>query len=182
MEIKDCIADEQLNIYLDGELTQEEHTLVEAHLGRCSRCRTRLDGINLPGAWLRAESLRAVDAADFSQVWERVRAEAFPAEPAIEPRRSWLDEVPAGVSNIFSPALTAVAIALLVVVVYFTAGLTPPQPAPPSIMEAVASNEAQIISLETDSPAIMVLQSPDSGATIIFISDNSTETGEEPTI
>lgn len=180
METRDCIADEQLNIYLDGELPPKEQSVVEAHLDQCSRCHTRLENTRLLGESLRAENLRAVETADFSKVWERVRAEAFPAQPVAEPRRSWIEEMLAGMRNVFSPVMAAAAVILLVVVVYFTAGLKPPQPTPPPAMEAVVSNEAQIISLETDSTAVMVLQSPDSGATIIVISDNSTETSEGP--
>lgn len=186
METRGCIADEQLNIYLDGELAREEHAVVAAHLDGCPHCRTRLNMVRMVGESLRVNAQRAVDAADFSGVWSRVRAEAFPSQPAPEPRRSWLVEVLAGIRNIFSPAMAAVALVLLVVAIYFTAKLQPlpsPPPSPsPSILEVAVSNEAQIISLETDSRSVMVLQSPDSGATIIIISNNTTETDEESTI
>ncbi|MDH4099149.1 MAG: zf-HC2 domain-containing protein [Nitrospirota bacterium] len=184
MELRDCVNDEQLNIYLDGELTGAEKATVEAHINTCDQCAARTREMRGVGEALKTVTMKAVDEADFSQVWSRVRAEAFPPKPVEEPRRSWLDGLLGDLKNAFSPAF-AVAVVIIVAAIVYYSGWLQPVPTPPQpIMEAAIDSKAQIFSIESDSRAVMVLQSTESGATIIIVSDigSETETNQEPSI
>lgn len=190
MGTRDCIDDEQLNIYLDDELADNERAAVEAHIEACSRCAARVEDMRTVGDALRAATMKAVEEADFSKAWDRVRAEAFPPKPEEESRRSWLDGLLADFRTAFSPAFAVAVVIIAAAIVYYSGWLRPTPTTPQSaqvaqtVTEAAADNEAQIFSLETDSRAVMVLQSTESGATIIIVSDivGETETNQEPTI
>ena len=41
------LTEEQLNLYLDNELSTPEHTVVEAHLADCSACRSELASLEI---------------------------------------------------------------------------------------------------------------------------------------
>lgn len=184
--LKDKLGKDKLGPFLDGELTEEESSAVAAHLETCSQCRDALMGMQSVGVLLRDDAIKAAEEANYSGLWDRVRAgslaETVPAAPVtpVKGNDGWLEHFLAGLRPMLTP-IEGLAVALLVVgVVYFAATLRPPM-ARPSVMEAATGNEAEIDSIETDSGAVMVVQSPESGATIIILVDTDNTPDEDPT-
>jgi anti-sigma factor RsiW len=73
-------VEERLSAYLDGELTQQEQSIVERHLARCQDCRWNLDTLRQTVQWV--QELPSVPVP-------RVFTIPVPAEPARAPRRRW---------------------------------------------------------------------------------------------
>lgn len=184
--LKDKLGKDKLGPFLDGELTEEESSAVAAHLETCGQCRDALMAIRSVGTLLREDAIKAAEEADYSGLWDRVRAgslaETVPAAPVtpVKGNDGWLERFLARLRPMLTP-MEGLAVALLVVgVVYFAATLRPPM-ARPSVMEAATGNEAEIDSIETDSGAVMVVQSQESGVTIIILVDTENTPDEEPT-
>lgn len=181
--LKDKLGKDKLGPFLDGELTEEESSAVAAHLETCGQCRDALMAMRSVGVLLRDDAVKAAEEADYNGLWDRVRAgslaETVPAAP-VKGNDRWLERFLAGLRPMLAP-IEGLAVALLVVgVVYFAATLRPPM-SKPSVMEVATGNEVQIDSIETDSGAVMVVQSPESGATIIILVDTDNTPDEEPT-
>lgn len=178
MKRMDCLSEEFLNRYADGELPPEEEAVAASHLKECSLCHSQMEGIKAVGEILRADIARLSEDADFSLVWAGVRdgvSEGLkhPEEP------SWLRRLLAGVRAATEPAMATAALVVLAGAIYLAATIQPPPPLPPPVLEAGVSHSAQILTLETDSRVVMVLQSPKSGATIIIVNDEGPDGNHE---
>jgi anti-sigma factor RsiW len=73
-------VEERLSAYLDGELTQQERSIVERHLAVCQDCRWNLDTLRQTVRWV--QELPSVSVP-------RVFTIPVPAEPVRAPRRRW---------------------------------------------------------------------------------------------
>jgi anti-sigma factor RsiW len=73
-------VEERLSAYLDGELTEQEQSIVERHLATCQDCRWNLDTLRQTVQWV--QELPSVPVP-------RVFTIPVPAQPARAPRRRW---------------------------------------------------------------------------------------------
>ncbi|MDP2730857.1 MAG: zf-HC2 domain-containing protein [Dehalococcoidales bacterium] len=81
-DINDLLA-----AYLDGEVTPEEKTFVEAHLPSCPQCRAELEALSATQVGLRGVlKSMAEEASSSPQAWEKVRVR-------LDAKDSWLDRL-----------------------------------------------------------------------------------------
>jgi anti-sigma factor RsiW len=110
-----CFSVSQLlERYHDREVTEEERSLVESHLSKCSACRDLVMEMDELGSLLKAPVEEAAGKEDFYWVWQKVQREIEerPHLPWWESLRSWLDASPLFRKRVWVPALAAAMLIL----------------------------------------------------------------------
>lgn len=145
--------------YFDGEVTDKERILVEAHLQDCSSCRHELKSMEDLKAFIRAPVEEAVEREDFPWVWQKIEKE-IRLQKKLTPWqsiRSWLDVSPLFRRRVWIPA-AATFVALLLITAQIIFEKTPSY-SDASVVEYVES--------QTDN--VMVYQSEKQGVTVIWL-------------
>ena len=104
-----------LEKYFDQEATDQEKSLLEAHLTGCSACRDALAWMGNFRDWVRTPVEEAVRTEDFERAWQNIRREIRLQEKPSwqESIRSWLDLSPLFWKKIWVSALAVAAIFVL---------------------------------------------------------------------
>ena len=148
-----------LEKYFDGEVTDKERILVEAHLQGCSSCRHELKSMEDLKAFIRTPVEEAVEKEDFPWVWQKIEKE-IRLQKKLTPWqsiRSWLDVSPLFKRKVWIPAV-ATFVALLLITAQIIFEKTPSY-SDASVVEYVES--------QTDN--VMVYQSEKQGVTVIWL-------------
>ena len=148
-----------LEKYFDGEVTNKERILVEAHLQDCSSCRHELKSMEDLKAFIRAPVEEAAEKEDFPWVWQKIEKE-IRLQKKLTPWqsiRSWLDLSPLFRRRVWIPAAaTFVALLLITAQIIFE---TTPSYSDASVVEYVESQTGNV----------MVYQSEKQGITVIWL-------------
>jgi len=110
-------ASKLLEKYFDQEVTNEERSLVEAHLLDCPACQDELKLMEGLRDMIRTPVEEAVQKEDFPWVWQKIeRGIQLEKRPNWwKSLRSWLDITPLHKRRVWIPAIAAIAILILIV-------------------------------------------------------------------
>ena len=146
-----------LEKYFDQEVTEEERALVEAHLLDCPACQDVLSSMEKIKDLVRAPVEEAAEKEDFPWVWQKIergiRSEERPT--FWETLRSWLQISPPFRRKVWVPALTGVAIVLLITIPLLFKK-TPSYPSP-SVVEYVESQTHNVMIYELENAKVTVI-------------------------
>lgn len=146
-----------LEKYSDQEVTDEERTLVEAHLVDCHACQDVLKSMEKLGDLVKAQVEEAVEKEDFPWVWQKIeRGIRLEKKPTFwETLRSWLQIALPFRRRVWVPALAGVAIVLLVTIPLLFKK-TPSYPTP-SVVEYVESQTHNVMIYESENSKVTVI-------------------------
>ena len=110
-------ASKLLEKYFDQEVTDEEKSLVEAHLLGCPACQDELKLMEGLRDMMRTPVEEAVQKEDFPWVWQKIgRGIQLEERPNWwKSLRSWLGMTPLHKRRVWIPAVAAMAILILIV-------------------------------------------------------------------
>jgi anti-sigma factor RsiW len=110
-------ASKLLEKYFDQELTNEERSLVEAHLLGCPACQDELKLMEGLRDMIRTPVEEAVQKEGFPWMWQKIeRGIQLEKRPNWwESIRSWLGMTPLHKRRVWIPAVAAIAILILIV-------------------------------------------------------------------
>jgi len=120
---------ELLTAYLDGEVTPEEKTSIEAHLPGCPECHAELKALSATQVSLRGVlTSMAEEVSPSTEAWEKVRAR-------LDTKGSWLDGLHRLLTSRTWQVATVTAAVVVIAVVaavwqFGGVGQAPPIPAP----------------------------------------------------
>lgn len=103
---------ELLERYFDREVTGQEKTLVDAHLGDCSSCRDTLKSMENLAELVKVPSERMAEKVDFDRIWVHLHREARNREAVT----SWFDVSRLFRRRVWIPALVTALVAIVVMV------------------------------------------------------------------
>jgi anti-sigma factor RsiW len=109
-----------LEKYFDHEVTEEERSLVEAHLPGCPNCQEALNMMAGLRDVMKNPVEEAVEKEDFPWVWQKIERGIRLAEkpPWWESIRSWLDISPLFKRRVWIPAVATVAILIFTLILF----------------------------------------------------------------
>jgi anti-sigma factor RsiW len=146
-----------LEKYFDQEVTDEERSLVEAHLLDCHACQDVLKSMEKVRDVVKAPVEEAVEKEDFPWLWQkierRIRSEKKPT--FWETLRSWLQISPPFQRKVWIPAVAAAAI-ILVITIPLLFKKTPSYPSP-SVVEYVESQTHNVMVYESENAKVTVI-------------------------
>jgi anti-sigma factor RsiW len=157
---------ELLEKYFDQEVTDEEKSLVDAHLVDCQACRDLLRSMEKMRDLVKAPVEEASGKEDFQWVWQKVeRGLRREEKPAFwETLQRWLQIPPLSKKRVWIPAAAMAMILLITLSLFFKKN---PSYQSVSVVEYI----------ESDTNNVMVYESEDSKVTVIWLFD---ETEMEP--
>jgi anti-sigma factor RsiW len=157
---------ELLEKYFDQEVTDEEKSLVDAHLVDCHACRDLLRSMEKMRDLVKAPVEEASGKEDFQWVWQKVeRGLRREEKPAFwETLQRWLQIPPLSKKRVWIPAAAMAMILLITLSLFFKKN---PSYQSVSVVEYI----------ESDTNNVMVYESEDSKVTVIWLFD---ETEMEP--
>jgi anti-sigma factor RsiW len=146
-----------LEKYFDGEVTDKERILVEAHLQDCPSCRHELKSMEDLKAFIKTPVEEAVEKEDFPWVWQKIEKEIRLQKKLTwwQSLRSWLD-----VSPLFRRRVWIPAAATVVVLLFITAQIilrkTPSYP-DASVVEYVQSETNNVMVYDLEKAKVTVI-------------------------
>ena len=133
--------DVRLNLYLDGELGDNEMAWMEAHLKDCPKCRDQASTIIFFTKEFRRRVKDAADAVDFKALEKKVLTQALPRYASRSPFSNFL----ASLKYVIPATLTA-GVALFFV---YTTYIAPPTPVPSAIINSFTGSVSSVMIFET---------------------------------
>ena len=153
-----------LNRFFDQELEPKEHALVSKHIGHCPSCQKVVREHQSVSTLFKKSLDRELAHADLAGIEERalalIRRKRFPWPMQFK-------------ELLVSRRFYAPAAAMVAGVLLFVALLSSPTPAP--------GPSAIITSFEGDVASVMILETPKSHQTILWISEGPARNGKEKT-
>ena len=146
-----------LEKYFDGEATDKERILIEAHLQDCSSCQHELKSMEDLKAFIRTPVEEAVEKEDFPWVWQKIEKE-IRLQKKLTPwqsLRSWLDVSPLFRRRVWIPA-AATAVILLFITAQIILRKTPSYP-DASVVEYVQSETDNVMVYQLEEPKVTVI-------------------------
>lgn len=155
-----------LEKYFDREVTGEERSLVEGHLGDCPACQEALERMEELGEAIRGPVEEAAEKENFQWVWQKIEREIRAKESVSgwESLRLWLDLSPLFKKRVWIPAV-AMAMLILVTVPFFFKK-TPSLPGP-SVVEYIESQTFNVMVYESEKAKVTVIwlfEEPEKGS------------------
>jgi len=146
-----------LEKYSDQEVTDEERSLVEAHLLDCHACQDALKSMEKLRDLVRAPVDEAAGKEDFPWVWQKIeRGIRIEERPTFwKTLRSWLQIALPFRRRVWVPALATVAIVLLITIPLLFKK-TPSYPTP-SVVEYVESQTHNVMIYESENSKVTVI-------------------------
>ena len=148
-----------LEKYFDQEVTDEERSLVEAHLLDCHACQDVLRSVEKLRNLVRAPVEEAVQKEDFQWVWQKIeRGIRLKERPTFwETLQSWLQIPPLFQRKVWIPAVVAIAIILSITI--------------PFLFKKNTSylNQSVIEYVESQTHNVMVYESENAKVTVIWL-------------
>jgi hypothetical protein len=150
-------ASKLLEKYFDQEVTNEERSLVEAHLLDCPACQDELKLMEGLRDMIRTPVEEAVQKEDFPWVWQKIeRGIQLEERPNWwKSLRSWLDMTPLHKRRVWIPAVAAIAI-LIIIVTPLLFKKTSSYPGP-FIVEYVESQTNNVMVYESEKAKVTVI-------------------------
>jgi hypothetical protein len=146
-----------LEKYFDRELTNEEKTLVESHLLDCQNCKDALAMMGKVRDLVRSPVEETIQEGEFQWVWTKIKRNVEQKERSSwrERLRSWLDISPLFKKRVWIPAVTVVAILLIITAqLFFKKELPSPGP---SVVEYVESQFYDVMVYEPEKAKVTVI-------------------------
>lgn len=164
---------EQIERYLDDELSSRGRQRVEQHLQGCFTCRRRLKALQIQAEFLRQEVSQAADQVDFAAFEEQVLARVAKEPPTAFHERAlvWLREV---LHQYRAVWITSLATALLLIGILLPILSREPSPeaaAPEIARAAIVDNEVIIDSMEYSGERSMIFTVSKNNTTVIWLYD-----------
>ena len=155
---------EYLSHAADGRTADWEREAIDAHVPGCAECAAFRDALAPMGAALRAETRAAVNAADFSALWDAIAAGIDRANHAPAPARV---RVRVRVTRTFwARFASAGAIAAILAFAMYA-------PAAPLTRGGVADNHVDVKSVEGGKDSTVTVDNDDDGVTVIWVDEDS---------
>jgi len=146
-----------LEKYYDQEVTDEERSLVEAHLVDCPACQDVLKSMEKLGDLVKAPVEEAVEKEDFPWVWQKIERGIRLEERSTfwKTLRSWLQISLSFRRRVWVPALaTAVIVLLITIPLLFKKN---PSYLTPSVVEYVESQTHNVMIYESENAKVTVI-------------------------
>jgi len=146
-----------LEKYFDQEVTDEERSLVEAHLLDCHACQDVLRSVEKLRNLVRAPVEEAVQKEDFQWVWQKIeRGIRLKERPTFwETLQSWLQIPPLFQRKVWIPAVATITIILLITIPLLFKK-TPSYPSL-SVVEYVESQTHNVMVYESENTKVTVI-------------------------
>jgi anti-sigma factor RsiW len=146
-----------LEKYFDHEATQEEKSLVEAHLRGCPICQDALNMMAGLREMMKKPVEEAVEKEDFPWVWERIERGIQLEEkpPWWESLRSWVDISFFLKRRVWVPAVATIAILILIIAPILFKKI--PSYSGPSVVEYVESQNHNVMIYESEKGKVTVI-------------------------
>jgi anti-sigma-K factor RskA len=146
-----------LEKYFDQEVTDEERSLVEAHLLDCHACQDVLRSVEKLRNLVRAPVEEAVQKEDFPWVWQKIEREIrSEKKPTFwETLQSWLQIPPLFQRKVWIPAVATITIILLITIPLLFKK-TPSYPSL-SVVEYVESQTHNVMVYESENTKVTVI-------------------------
>ena len=146
-----------LEKYFDQEVTDEERSLVDAHLLDCHACQDVLTSMEKLRDLVKAPVEEALQKEDFPWVWQKIESGIRLEERRTfwETLRSWLQISPFFQKKVWIPAVAAVVI-ILVITIPLLFKKTPSYPSP-SVVEYIESQTHNVMVYELERPKVTVI-------------------------
>jgi len=146
-----------LEKYFDQEVTDEERSLVEAHLLDCHACQDVLRSVEKLRNLVRAPVEEAVQKEDFQWVWQKIeRGIRLKERPTFwETLQSWLQIPPLFQRKVWIPAVATITIILLITIPLLFKK-TPSYPGL-SVVEYVESQTHNVMVYESENTKVTVI-------------------------
>ena len=146
-----------LEKYFDQEVTDEERSLVEAHLLDCHACQDVLRSVEKLRNLVRAPVEEAVQKEDFQWVWQKIeRGIRLKERPTFwETLQSWLQIPPLFQRKVWIPAVATITIILLITIPL----LFKKNPSYPSlsVVEYIESQTHNVMVYESENTKVTVI-------------------------
>jgi anti-sigma factor RsiW len=146
-----------LEKYFDQEVTEEERSLVEAHLSDCHACQDLLRSMEKLRGLVKAPVEEALQKEDFQWMWQKIeRGIRLEEKPTFwESVGSWLSTIPLFQKKVWVPAVAA-ALILLAITVPLLFKKTPSYPSL-SVVEYVESQTYNVMVYELEKGKVTVI-------------------------
>ena len=150
-------ASKLLEKYFDQEATNEERSLVEAHLLSCPDCQDELKLMEGLRDMIRTPVEEAVQKEDFPWVWQKIEREIqLEKRPNwLKSLRLWLDVTPILKRKVWIPSVAVMAILILIVTpLLFKKTSSYPGP---FVVEYVESQTNNVMVYESENEKVTVI-------------------------
>ncbi len=146
-----------LEKYFDREMTDEERSLVEAHLLDCQACQDRLRSMEELRDLVKAPVEEAVQNEDFQWIWQKIERGIRLEERHTfwETLQAWLQISPLFQKKVWIPAVAAMAIILLITIPLFFK--KNPSLLDQSVIEYVESQTHNVMIYESENKKVTVI-------------------------
>jgi len=146
-----------LEKYFDREMTDEERSLVEAHLLDCQACQDRLRSMEELRNLVKAPVEEAVQNEDFQWIWQKIERGIRLEERHTfwETLQAWLQISPLFQRKVWIPAVAAMAIILLITIPLFFKKT--PSLLDQSVIEYVESQTHNVMIYESENKKVTVI-------------------------
>lgn len=146
-----------LEKYFDQEVTDEERSLVEAHLLDCHACQDVLRSVEKLRDLVKAPVEEAVQKEDFQWVWQKIeKGIRLKERPTFwETLQSWLQIPPLFQRKVWIPAVATITIILLITIPLLFKK-TPSYPSL-SVVEYVESQTHNVMVYESENTKVTVI-------------------------
>jgi anti-sigma-K factor RskA len=146
-----------LEKYFDREMTDEERSLVEAHLLDCQACQDRLRSMEELRDLVKAPVEEAVQNEDFQWIWQKIERGIRLEERHTfwETLQAWLQISPLFQKKVWIPAVAAMAIILLITIPLFFKKT--PSLLDQSVIEYVESQTHNVMIYESENKKVTVI-------------------------
>ena len=146
-----------LEKYFDREMTDEERSLVEAHLLDCQACQDRLRSMEELRDLVKAPVEEAVQNEDFQWIWQKIERGIRLEERHTfwETLQAWLQISPLFQKKVWIPAVAVMAIILLITIPLFFKKT--PSLLDQSVIEYVESQTHNVMIYESENKKVTVI-------------------------
>ncbi len=148
MSARNCISEDRLIDFVDGEVTGEEAASIERHLGECPACRAAVESLRLALGAAVSDRVPEPEPAYWAYFARNVRKRA---ESRVESRRRRFRLV-------YIPGLATAAVCVLLVVIFTRNTVEPVGDVENIIADINASFVTEEVVLESGMDALMVGQ------------------------
>ncbi len=154
-----------LEKYFDREITDEERSLVEAHLLDCQACQDRLRSMEELRDLVKAPVEEAVQNEDFQWIWQKIERGIRLEERHTfwETLQAWLQTSPLFQRKVWIPAVAAMTIILLITI--------------PLLFKKTPSllDQSVIEYVESQTHNVMIYESENKKVTVIWLFEGPAE-------
>jgi anti-sigma-K factor RskA len=159
-----------LEKYFDQEVTDEERSLVEAHLIDCHACQEALRSMENLRDWVKAPVEEAVQKEDFQWVWQKIERGIRKEERSTfwETLQPWLQIPPLFKRKVWIPVVATIAVFLFITAQIIFKN-TPSYPST-SVVEYIESETNNVMVYESENSKVTVIwlfEEPEEGSNTI---------------